>query len=179
MDSDLSERVAKIEAREEIRELVARYGMAIDDRDMDKLAAMFTVDAVFRHGDNSYVNNGREEIVAFYTERLVSYGPTYHYPHSHVVEFTSSTRATGIVSGHAELALNGATFAVALRYHDSYHKVDDAWCFAERSLAMLYFMDLADLVAGGLAKPDRKIYLGDVGPTELPEPLESWKRFFA
>jgi hypothetical protein len=83
------------------------------------------------------------------------------------------------VMAHAELAMNGATFVVALRYHDTYRVDDGAWCFAERAVRMLYFMDLAEFAAGGLAQPDRKRYFGDVGPTEIPESLPTWIDFFA
>ena len=50
-------RVARIEARQAIQDLVVRYGMAVDDRDMDTVGALFTEDAVFRHGDDSIVNH--------------------------------------------------------------------------------------------------------------------------
>ena len=85
--------------------------------------------AFFRHGDNSLVNHGRQEIVDFYTDRLTAFGPTYHYPHSHIIEFQSDTEATGMVTAHAELAVEDKTFAVALRYHDQYSKDDGCMAF--------------------------------------------------
>ena len=179
MDADLAERLARIEAREEIRQLVARYGMAVDDRDIDAIGSLFAADAIFRHGDNSLVNRGRREIVDFYTDRLGSFGPTFHYPHSHVIEMISATEAIGVVTGHAELAIDDKTFAVALRYHDRYVIDGGAWRFAERAVAMLYFMDMAELVAGGLAERERKRYFGTIGPSEIPEPLPTWTAFFA
>ncbi len=179
MDASLSQRIERLEAREDIRRLVARYGMAVDDRDLETVGALFTEDAVFRHGEDSLVNNGRQEILAFYEDRLSAFGATFHYPNSHIIDFESDQAATGIVMAHAELAMNDATFVVALRYHDTYRREDGTWRFAERQIKMLYFMDLAEFAAGGLAETDRKRYFGDIGPTEIPEMLPTWVEFFA
>ena len=87
--------------------------------------------------------------------------------------------ATGMVNAHAELALDGRTLVTALRYFDDYRVEDGRWCFVERKVAMIYYMDMADLADGGLSEADRKRYFGTVGPSELPESLETWKKFFA
>ena len=177
----LAERIARLEALEEIRELVARYGMAVDDRDVEGLADMFTSDAKFGLADGMVANQGRQAVIDFYTERMAAFGATYHYPHSHVIEFDSDRagHATGMVNAHAELALDGRTLVTALRYFDEYRVEDGRWCFVERKVAMIYYMDMAALVDGGLCDSDRKRYFGTVGPSELPESLDTWKRFFA
>ncbi len=177
----LAERIGRLEAREEIRDLVVRYGMAVDDRDIEGLADMFTTDAVFRHGDGAVVNEGRQAIVDFYADRLSSFGATYHYPHSHLVEMDPERAgwATGMVNAHAELGIGGRTLVTGLRYSDQYRFEGTKWRFAERSIAMIYYMDMAELADGGLSEPDRKRYFGTVGPSELPESLDTWKRFFA
>ena len=43
----LRARVQRLEDREEIHELIARYGRAVDDRDWDALRAQYTPDAIF------------------------------------------------------------------------------------------------------------------------------------
>ncbi len=177
----LAERIAQLEAREEIRELVARYGMAVDDRDVSALADMFTSDAKFALADGMVANQGRQAVIDFYTERMAAFGPTYHYPHSHVIEFDPDRPgfATGMVNAHAELALDGRTLMTALRYFDEYRVEDGRWRFVERKVAMIYYMDMASLVDGGLSESDRKRYFGTVGPSELPESLDTWQEFFA
>ena len=177
----LSERVARLEALEGIRELVARYGMAVDDRDVSGLADMFTSDAKFGQADGTVANQGRQAVIDFYTERMAAFGATYHYPHSHVIEFDADRPgcATGMVNAHAELALDGRTLVTALRYIDEYRVEDGRWRFVERKVAMIYYMDMAELVDGGLTDSDRKRYFGTVGPSELPESLDTWKKFFA
>ncbi|MGI9594983.1 MAG: nuclear transport factor 2 family protein [Acidimicrobiales bacterium] len=178
-DLDLTTRISRLEAYEDIRRLVARYGVAVDDRDIDTVGSLFTEDGVFRHGDDSLVNHGRQEIVDFYTDRLTAFGPTYHYPHSHLIDLVGDTEATGVVMAHAELGIDGTTMVTALRYRDRYVIDGGQWRFAERAIAMLYYMDMAELAAGGLSQPDRKRYFGTVGPSELPEPLATWQAFFA
>lgn len=181
MADDLEARVARIEARQAIQDLVIRYGMAVDDRDMATVGGLFTEDAVFRHGDDSIVNHGRQEIVDFYSDRLQAFGATYHYPHSHLIELDPADPqlATGVVCAHAELGIDGRTYVTALRYHDGYRVDAGVWRFTERRLAMLYYMDLAELVDGGLAQGDRKRYFGTIGPAEIPEKLPTWQEFFA
>ena len=66
-----------------------------------------------------------------------------------------------------------------LRYFDEYRLDGGQWRFAERSIAMVYYMDLAELVDGGLSEADRKRYFGQVSRSELPESLDTWKQFFA
>jgi hypothetical protein len=46
-------------ARRRSRELVARYGIAIDDRDLESVAAMFNADAAFRSKDGVMNATGR------------------------------------------------------------------------------------------------------------------------
>ncbi len=177
----LSDRIARLEALEEIRALVARYGMVVDDRDIEGLADMFTSDAKFGLADGMVANQGRQAVIDFYTERMAAFGATYHYPHSHVIELDPGRpgHATGTVNAHAELGLDGRTLVTALRYFDQYRVEDGRWRFVERKVAMIYYMDMADLADGGLCDDDRKRYFGTVGPSELPESLETWKKFFA
>jgi len=175
--ADLAERVARIEAREDIRTLVARYGMAVDDRDVDLVGDLFTADGVFRHINNTYVCNGRQAIVEYYANRIGAYGVSFHYPHSHIIDFDGPTSATGLVTAHAELGVERTTFVTALRYHDTYVVDRGAWKFKERAISMLYYMSLTDLMNGGLNETDRKRYFDDIGPADYPESLPSWQAF--
>lgn len=176
MSSDLERRIARIEAREAIRELVFDYSVAVDDRDYGRIGQIFCADATFGHADGRDTTEGRDAIVDFYRYRTGLMGPTYHYPHSHRIDFGDDDHATGTVIAHAELALEGTTYQVGLRYFDTYRREEGTWRFGSRTVAFLYFMPLSDLVDGGLGAPDRKRY-PDVGPVtaELPETLATWR----
>ena len=176
MTSDLERRIARIEAREAIRELVFDYSTAVDDRDYDRIGEIFCDDATFAHADGRDATEGRDAIVDFYRYRTGLMGPTYHYPHSHRIDFDDDDNATGTVLAHAELALEGTTYQVGLRYADTYRRRNGAWLFGSRTVCFLYFMPLSELVDGGLGAPDRKRY-PDVGPVaaDLPETLATWR----
>ena len=178
-NEDLERRVARLEAREEIRELVYRYSTAVDDRDTERLGQTFCVDGTFGHADGRDTHHGREAIQSFYRARLALMGPTFHYAHNHVISFQDESRAEGTVLAHAELALEGTTYQVGLRYSDVYRREEGAWRFAVRTIRILYFMPLSELAAGGLAEENRKRY-PDAGPTpsDLPESLPTWQAFY-
>lgn len=176
MTTDLEQRIARLEAREAIRQLVFDYSTAVDDRDFERIAEVFCADSTFGHADGRDTTTGRDAIVEFYRTRTGLMGPTYHYPHSHRIDFTDDDNATGTVLAHAELALEGTTYQVGLRYADTYRREDGAWRFGSRTICFLYFMPLSELINGGLGAPDRKRY-PDVGPVsaDLPETLATWR----
>lgn len=103
-------------------------------------------------------------------------GPTYHYPHSHRIDFSDDHHAAGTVLAHAELALEDTTYQVGLRYVDTYRRENGTWLFGSRTVRFLSFMPLSELVDGGLGAPDRERY-PDVGPipADLPETLATWR----
>jgi uncharacterized protein (TIGR02246 family) len=176
--TDLEKRVARLEAREQIRDLVADYSMACDDRDLPTLGRLFTEDGVFGHADGSVNNQGRDAILSFYRARLGEMGPTYHYGHNHRLEFEDDDHARGIVLSHAELDFGGGTYYAGMRYYDRYRCTDGVWQFTERQLKFVFFMPLADFVAGGLGDSDRKRFPGqEPRTTDLPEGQASWQEF--
>ncbi len=163
---DLAARVARIEDRFGLQDLVARYAVAVDDRDWDAVARMYATDSVFDSVLGRFA--GRQAVVDYYRERTESFGATFHYPHTQTVEFTGADTATGLVAAHAELAIGEQTVIVALRYTDRYVREDGVWCFQERTVAQLYAMPLADLLTG-LAETDRKRWPGTAAaPADLP-----------
>ena len=177
---DLVQRVEQLEAREAIRTLVADYSMAVDDRDVDTIGALFAENGIFGHADKSAVMHGREEIVDFYNGRLGDMGPTYHYPHSHKITFSDPHSAQGIVLAHAELSQEGKTYYTGLRYYDKYQQQDQKWVFEERLLKFLFFMPMEELVRDGLTQTNRKRFPGQGQlPTDLPEMQESWINFLS
>jgi len=89
---------------------------------------------------------GRDEVVAYYLERLAMFGASFHYPHTQTVEFDSEDRAHGLVTAHAEMASGSEAFWVALRYHDEYVREGGRWRFAVRRVQQLYALPLRELI---------------------------------
>jgi uncharacterized protein (TIGR02246 family) len=173
-DASLAGRVQRLEDRFAISELVAAYCSAIDERDLGRFLDLFTDDAVQRHRDGVMRLDGREAIEAYYTQRFAAYGYTYHYPHAATVSFESDDVATGVVTGHAEMGVEGELVLAAIRYTDRYRRTQTGWRFAERELAFGYYMKLSELPTG-FGDSLRKHYRGERIPAELPESLETYQ----
>ncbi len=137
-------RLRRLEDRQELADLVARYGPAVDDRDAAVIEELFAEDSTF--DTVAGVIKGRDRVVAYYLERLSMFGASFHYPHSQTVEFDGDDRARGLVTAHAEMASGAEAFWVALRYHDEYVREDGRWRFAVRRVEQLYALPLRELM---------------------------------
>jgi hypothetical protein len=144
--TDLELRVARLEARQALADLVARYCMVLDAGDLEGVGRMFTSEAVLQTPGSSV--SGRRDIVAFYADRMSRFEFTYHYPHSHVVSLLGDDSAEGIVCAHAEHAVEGRCVVAAIDYRDLYALEDAQWRFARRTLSMKYYLPLDEMTTG-------------------------------
>lgn len=149
MDNSLVSRIDRLESIHAVSQLIARYCVAVDDRDCSGVAGLFAQDC--RMVTSQEVLQGRQAVFDYYRERLSSFGPSYHVPHLNTLEFSSSDEASGIAMSHVEMALGESTYIVALRYYDQYRRVQDGWAFAQREMRQLYALPVADF-SNGLAK---------------------------
>jgi hypothetical protein len=138
MDTALAGKVAKLEARFALQDLVANYFLRVDARTYDTLADVFTPDGEFAFADMKA--SGREGLLEFWKRRISNYEFTYHYLHSHVVTELGDDIATGIVTGHAEHGINGTCVLAALRYDDQYSCEQGIWRIRRRVLSTRYFL---------------------------------------
>jgi hypothetical protein len=90
----LEERIARLEDLEAIRTLVARYGFAIDDRDIAAVADLFTNDGRFRSTDGVMDASGRQAVLAQFEGRFAALGPTNHFTHDHVIRLDDAAPGT-------------------------------------------------------------------------------------
>ena len=128
-------RLQWIEDRFAINDLIVKYSIATDDRDIETLADLYTEDAVFE--GSLGVIHGRQAIAEFYRERTAVQGPSFHIPYSQEVHRLSETEARGVTLGAVEMALEGRAFWIAMRYLDHYIKGDDGkWRFREREMRL-------------------------------------------
>lgn len=155
----LERRIRRIEDREAIRELVGRYGLAMDNKDFDLVAKIFAQDGRFGWVDGAFEIVGRDAIVEMYRTRLATAGPSFHFTHDQFIDWDplDEDRATGLVLAHAETAAGPAQGLVAIRYHDRYVRQGECWLIQERLLGFLYNVPVAEY-DGILMKSDR-IYL--------------------
>ena len=144
--ASLEGRLEYLESRAAIGDLVAAYGRVIDDRDWQSLGQLYCENATFDSVEGP--STGRSRIVEYYEKRTSMFGVTYHYPHSVEVTEVDGDLGKGVVCAHAELAIDGKAFWIALRYFDSYKREDSRWRFAERRVEQLYAMELSELPDG-------------------------------
>jgi ketosteroid isomerase-like protein len=178
-ENELVLRLQRVEARLDIGQLAARYCVAIDDRDLDKVAALFSKDASFRSHDGVMDARGRDAIIQQFHGRYSVLGPTNHVTHDHIIQMDPNDpdRATGLVSAHAELWRKGQMMVTALRYEDAYVREDGVWKFADRLLGFLYYVPLSEY-QNILGEADRMRAYNAPTTADYPEKLPSWRAFF-
>lgn len=162
----LAKLVRRIDDRQQLTELISRYGMAVDDRDFDTIGRLFAEDGEF-HGFK-----GRQTIVDYYRARTATFGASYHYAHTWHFDLESEDSASGAGNAHAELCIAGKTVRIALRYIDRYRRSAPGWQFQSRTLKFRYVLPF-DEVANGLADPMQVRWPGTQPQmADLPDKLE-------
>lgn len=174
-ERQISEQLDRIEAAADIRQLVSRYCFAIDDRDRRAIADLFTADARVASEDGIMAAEGLDAVMRQYDQRFAALGPGAHYMHDVVLDLAEAGegRATGRVSGHAELWRNGRMMVAALRYRDRYLRTLDGWRFAERIIGFLYYVAVEEY-PGILGTPLRNRAYAEPLPADFPESLPGW-----
>lgn len=172
----LEARLQRIEDRQSLWDLAARYCVAVDDRDIDGILACFARDGSMGHADGATEGQGSEGLREYYESKLVHFGHCYHYPHSQLIDFTSSDTAEGIVSAHAEMVIDGESILAAMRYYDSYVREAGGWRFRQRRIKFFYTMPIAEL-ASGLAADLRKRWPAPPSEAELPGSIRAYQEF--
>jgi ketosteroid isomerase-like protein len=126
-----------------IRELVAAYAHCADRRDAKGQMALFTPDTHFvvymnaKDPKPSQELHSREALAPEFAD-LNKYAATMHFIGQSTILSLSGNRATG--EGYTlahHLTVEGEKrqlMIAALRYYDTFVKVDGAWLFAERLL---------------------------------------------
>ena len=150
--------LAGLLAREELRDLVARYALAVDDHDLELLETMFHPGAVFdRDGE---VATGWDEIAATLGASMRGFRRMVHTAHANVVELLGPAQARGTSSGHAELVTGRGVLLAAYRYGDEYVLHDGRWVFARREIRFVYAASAVEYAAV-LPQVDRVRFPGE------------------
>lgn len=132
----LERQLADLVAKDEIRELAARYQRGCDGGwnggthgDPDALTAMFTPDALYSLPDIPEAR-GHRQIKALF-EQLQSLPWIIHYVSNSVLDIDGDV-ATGDIKGLAAFFRDGATRTLTFgTYHGRFVRQDGRWLFAE------------------------------------------------
>jgi len=126
-----------------IRELVETYAHCADRRDANRQMSLFTEDAHFvvymnaKDPKPSQELHSREALAAVFAD-LNKYAATMHFVGQSTILTLTVDRGTGEAYCLAHhLTIEGEKrrlMIAALRYHDTFVKVEGTWLFAERLL---------------------------------------------
>ena len=128
MTEDLAARIARLEQRAEIEDLVARYTLHAAAAEAELLAALFTPDGIFHAHKGSA--QGYEALVAFFRESLFP-GRTVPIAGPLHVEFQTADRAR-LRCLMATTFYDGRQGGFCGHYDDELARVGGKWLFASR-----------------------------------------------
>jgi 4-hydroxyphenylpyruvate dioxygenase len=104
---DIERRIRRLEDRVEIGELIARYGLVMDDRDIDGMPALFTPDIAIRSDDGVLDVTGVEGAVKMFCGRFAVLGPSNHVTHDRIITFDDDDISTEYSSLMSKVMANG------------------------------------------------------------------------
>src|SRR5262245_2875372 len=115
------ERLDRMESLAELHQLVYRYAVALDSRNMDDMVSFFEPDV--RVGREAA---GREALKDWFDDIGRQFKTSVHFVGNHVVDFQDADHATGIVYCHDELdwVHNDNWELGKLQYWDTYARRD-------------------------------------------------------
>ena len=165
------EDLARLSAYEEIRQLVARYALAMDSRDIDSLVDLYVADVkVGRLGV------GREALREEFTKQLSGVGITILFVGNHVIDLIDEDHATGVVYCKGEIQDEERWISQAIQYRDSYERRSGSWYFVRRRHLLWYGTERGE---NPLALPPADWPRSHTGKGTLPESWETWQQFWA
>jgi hypothetical protein len=167
----LEARLDRLESLDEIRQLVAKYCLALDMRDLDALCGLFPEDVrVSKH------ETGRRALRRWFDETLrVQFTGTAHVTGNHIIEFDDPDRARGLVYSRNEHETGDQWIAMTMTYWDRYERSGGRWLFRRRLPLYWYACDLRTPPIGEnkLRWPGRAPYAG--GYADF---FPSWREFW-
>ncbi|MCZ4499301.1 MAG: polyketide cyclase [Marmoricola sp.] len=166
---ELAQRIERLESREQIRNLVARYAVLIDSRDLDALVDLFTEDVrVTRE------TRGRDAMKSLIDGLVRQFTTSVHFVGAQTLDFVDNDHAEGVVYCKAEHEYGDEWIVMAIQYWDRYERRDGTWQFSGRRIQHWYATDLNDRPTG-----PAKTRWAVTGSETLPGAYASWGRFWA
>tara|TARA_B110000444_G_C18841160_1_gene599026 strand:- start:586 stop:1212 length:627 start_codon:yes stop_codon:yes gene_type:complete len=167
----LEKRVERLESIDEIRQLVSKYSLSLDMRDLDAHVNLFAEDIRV-----SRELRGRAHLKHWLDDTLrLQFTGTSHHVGNHIIEFDDPEHAHGVVYSKNEHETGDAWVIMQMMYWDNYERIDGCWYFRRRLPCYWYASDLNNPPIGSdkIRWPDREHYEGafhDLWP--------SWKEFW-
>lgn len=170
--NSLAQRLDRLESIEEIRQLVGKYALSLDMRDLDAHVGLFAPD--IRVGREK---TGRQHLKAWVDDTLRwQFTGTSHHIGQHIIEFTDPDNAIGVVYSKNEHETGAEWVIMQMLYWDDYQRIDGRWYFRRRLPCYWYATDLNKPPIGDMKMrwPGRAPY-----PGTFHDLFPSWKSFWA
>ena len=158
-------------AYESIRQLVARYAVAVDSRDIDTLVGLFVDDV--RVG---VLGTGRAALRQSFETSLRAIGVSILNVGTHVIDLVNVHDASGIVYCKGEIQDGNRWIHQAIVYDDRYRRVAGSWYFVHRKHRLFYG---AEVGRNPLGLPPANWPERHDGWGTVPAAWDSWRRFWA
>ena len=173
--SSLEARIDRLESIDEIRQLVAKYSLTLDMRDLDAHVNLFAKDIRV-----SRELTGRVHLKNWLDDTLrLQFTGMSHQTGNHIIEFDDADHAIGIVyskNEHETPSPGGDEWVIMqMIYWDHYERMDGRWYFRRRLHCYWYATDLNKPPVGSskMRWPDREPYEG-----AYHELFPSWAQFW-
>jgi ketosteroid isomerase-like protein len=158
-------------AYEQIRQLAARYALAVNMRDLDALVELFVEDVAAGRG-----RRGRAALRARFEPHLTAADVDVLEVTTHVINLIDADHATGTVYSRCELGSRGLWARQSIAYEDDYARRDGLWYFVARDHLLFYGMNEPH---SPLNQEPARWPRSQVGRGTVPYDWPSWQRFRA
>ena len=139
-NASTEKRLAQLEDREAIRQLLIDYGHTLDTRDFAGFAALFADDAVYVGGGPTGESHGPAEIRAALEKTFAANpsgvsGPNFHLFFNETIDLDGD-RATSVSKGvfTVQNADRQPDMLIIAAYHDTFVRIDGHWKFERREV---------------------------------------------
>jgi len=166
---DLASRLDRLESFEAIRQLVSRYGILIDSRDLDALTALFVDDVRVTRA-----TRGHPALRAHLEQLCRQFTTSIHFIGNHTIDFSDDDHAEGVVYSKVEHEYGEQWIVMAIQYWDRYERRQGRWQFTGRKVNHWYAVDSLERPTG----PDKTRW-PVTGAHTIPDAYESWRRYWA
>jgi len=168
----LEARIDRLESIDEIRQLAAKYSLALDMRDCNAWANLFPEDVKVGGG-----KTGRAELRRWFDEtHRMQFDGTSHHLGGHIIEFDDPDHAQGVVYSKNEHETGPEWVIMQMMYFDKYERIQGRWYFRRRLPLYWYATDLNKPPIGSrkMRWPGREPYEGT-----FHDLFPSWKEYWS
>jgi hypothetical protein len=171
MQNEVIVRLERLESTEEIRQLVSKYALSLDMRDLDAHVNLFAEDIQVTRDQR-----GRRHLKRWLDDTLrLQFTGTAHHVGNHIIEFIDPDNAIGVLYSKNEHETGDEWIIMHMLYWDSYQRIEGRWYFRRRLPCYWYATDMNKPPIGGnkMRWPDRDSYNGT-----YHDLFPSWKKFW-